>query len=180
MVKGFFKRYWRVILLCVASGILGVAYALINAEAFHATSEAEFCISCHAMEPMVAAYEEDLHGGKNRFGIRASCCDCHLPHDTVTHYVIKKHTTSLKDIWGNFVTGPENIDWLEKRDHRERFAYDSGCLRCHGNLEAATKSNMKSFLPHRDYFLGRADLKCVTCHKHVGHRNLGNHLQKEK
>jgi nitrate/TMAO reductase-like tetraheme cytochrome c subunit len=86
----------------------------------------------------------------------------------------------MKDIWGNIVLDPSKIDWEERRMHRENFVYDSGCLSCHQKLDEATKGNMKAFLPHRDYFLGRADLTCVSCHENVGHKHLGLHLKKEE
>jgi len=179
-VIGFIKKNWKIILLCMAFGVLGILFALANAEAYHATADAEFCVKCHAMEPLVASYKEDIHGGKNEHGVRAGCCDCHLPHDSATRYVIAKNVTSLKDIWGNFVIGPENIDWEEKRNHRERFTYDSGCMGCHHELEEASMGNKQAFLPHRDYFRGSTNETCVSCHPNVGHKDLGLHLKKEE
>ncbi len=179
----FIKKQWRIITLCIVFGLLGMVASLIMAEGVHATSDADFCMGCHVMEPMVAAYREDIHGGKNSHGIQAVCTDCHLPHESVTGYLIAKIKTSSNDIWCNFVLGTDDIDWEERRSHRSRFVYDSGCLSCHHELEEATQSNMKAFLPHRDYFLekeGKSDMTCVSCHENVGHKNLGHHLIKQE
>jgi cytochrome c-type protein NapC len=180
VVFGYIVRHWKVMLLCGVFGVLGILFSLATAEGIHATSGAEFCVSCHVMEPMVAAYEEDLHGGKNAHGIRAECTDCHLPHKSVLGYVVAKGISGMKDIWGNVVLDPTKIDWEERRSHREKWVYDSGCLSCHAELEEATMSNMKAFLPHRDYFMGNTNKTCVACHENVGHKNLGLHLKTEK
>ena len=176
---GYIKKNWKVALLCIGFGVAGLLFSLGMAEGIHATSGAEFCVGCHVMEPMVEAYEEDIHGGKNSHGIRAECTDCHLPHESVFGYVVAKGISGMKDVWGNVVKDPTKIDWQERRTHREHFVYDSGCLSCHAQLEEATMSNMKAFLPHRDYFLGRTNMTCVSCHENVGHKNLGLHLEKE-
>ncbi len=164
-------------MLCLSFGVLGVLFSLTLAEVFHVTGDAEFCIKCHVMEPMVESYENDVHGGKNKNGVQASCVDCHLPHDTVVHYIAMKTKTSMNDIWVNVMTDTDKIDWEERRSHREHFTYESGCLDCHKNLEEATMSNMKAFLPHRDYFRGATNATCIFCHENVGHKNLGLYLK---
>jgi cytochrome c-type protein NapC len=68
------------------------------------------------------------------------------------------------------------LDWQELRDHREEYVYDSGCITCHRNLEAATAD--KSF--HDNYFNEVTDTQCVTCHETVGHSNLNKYLLETK
>jgi len=176
----YLKRHWKAIGFALGFICLGMIFSLATAEGVHATSDAKFCGSCHVMEPMVAAYREDVHGGNSHHGVTATCVDCHLPHDSVFGYLMAKTASGIKDVWGNVVLDPSKIDWEERRSHREHFVYDSGCLNCHKNLDEATKSNMKAFLPHRDYFMGVTNVTCVACHENVGHKNLGLHLKKEK
>lgn len=161
-------------------GGVGLLVSLGVAEGVHATSGAEFCGDCHVMAPMIEAYEHDVHGGKNQKGLRAECTDCHLPHESVLGYLVAKGLSGFKDVWGNVVRDPSLIDWQERRNHREHFVYDSGCLQCHAALGEASMSNMKAFLPHRDYFSGNTNETCVSCHENVGHKNLGLYLEKEK
>jgi len=54
--------------------------------------------------------------------------------------------------------------------------YDSGCMTCHSELEAATMDEKD----HRNYFEGITDSKCVTCHEEVGHSNLNKYLLQSK
>jgi len=175
----YIRKNWKIALLCIGFGVAGLLVALGMAEGIHATSGAEFCVGCHVMEPMVASYEEDVHGGKNVQGIRAECADCHLPHESVLGYVVAKGITGMKDVWGNIVLDPTKIDWQERREHREHFTYDSGCMKCHSALEEASMNNKQAFLPHRDYFSGTTNETCVSCHENVGHKNLGLYLEKE-
>ena len=62
------------------------------------------------------------------------------------------------------------------RERREQYVFDSGCLHCHANLERGTMASNKAFVAHKPYFLGETSKKCVTCHQHVGHKDLGSHL----
>ncbi len=176
---GFIKKNWKVVLLCIGFGVAGVLLSLATAEGIHRTSGADFCVGCHVMEPMVASYKEDIHGGKNPHGIRAECTDCHLPHESVLGYVVAKGISGMRDVWGNLVKDPTKVDWQERREHREHFTYDSGCIGCHHELEEATIGNKQAFLPHRDYYRGNTNETCVSCHENVGHKNLGLHLKKE-
>lgn len=165
--------------------IVGVFFALfvlpflswlIGEESFTATSHAKFCVSCHSMEPFVLSNADNHHGGNNDFGIKASCTACHLPHDNSANYLYVKARTGLHDIFAETFYDTSAIDWKAKTEHREDFVYDSGCLTCHVELEAATQDTEE----HTRYFAGTTDSKCVTCHEEVGHSNLNKYLLQNK
>lgn len=139
------------------------------------TGSKEFCTSCHSMVPMGAAFEADVHGGANNVGFKAQCIDCHVPHDNPFAYLWGKATSGSHDVWAEMTYDLEAIDWKAKRKHPERFVYDSGCLRCHGNLERATMADVKAFVAHKPYFLGKTIQTCANCHT-VGHRNLSKYI----
>jgi cytochrome c-type protein NapC len=129
---------------------------------------------------MGESYEQDVHGGNNPQGIRVACTECHLPHGNEVEYIIAKARTGLHDIWAELTKDTEKIDWQALREHRERYVYDSGCLKCHSRLQEATEVSNKAFVAHRPYFLGETDKQCVTCHEHVGHHDLGEYLKQAK
>jgi cytochrome c-type protein NapC len=145
---------------------------IITDEGITATSDATFCVNCHSMEPFEKAHTADIHGGKNAHGVRATCAQCHLPHDSSLNYMMTKARTGIHDLWVENFGNPENINWEAKRSHREDYVYDSGCVTCHTNLQEATMASNKAFVAHRDYFLGDIDDMCVTCHENVGHADL--------
>lgn len=148
----------------------------IGEESFTATSNADFCVNCHSMEPFVLANADNHHGGNNDFGIKASCTTCHLPHDNSANYLYVKARTGIHDIWVETFYDTSKIDWKAKTEHREEFVYDSGCLTCHVELERATQDQEE----HRNYFAGNTTSKCVTCHEEAGHSNLNKYLLKNK
>ncbi len=140
------------------------------------TSGAEFCGRCHTMAPMVASYRQDIHGGAGNSGVQAKCTQCHVPHTSNANHMIMKARFGVRDVWAQLTYDLDAIDWQAKREHREDYVFDSGCLGCHSNLEQASESSAVSFVAHRPYFLGTTESKCVTCHNRVGHRNLSDHL----
>ncbi len=168
-----------IFLVFILGGLIGLGIALASAEMIHKTGDDKFCSSCHVMEPMRDSYLQDTHGGNNAMGVKAECVSCHLPHDSVWNYTYKKAMNGISEAWQVAFSDPENNDWEANRRNKKEFVYDSGCISCHENVKNATASNMKSFLPHRDYFNGISNKTCVECHENVGHKNLGFHL-KEK
>lgn len=162
----------------IAGGAIGMLVSLGIAQMIHMTGDDKFCVSCHVMEPMRDAYLNDIHGGKNRVGVKADCVACHLPHNNVLNYVFRKAYNGATEAAAMVFSDPYKYDWETRRKNRKHFVYDSGCISCHKELKTATNSNLKSFLPHRDYFNGASKKTCAECHEHVGHKNLGLHLKK--
>ena len=144
----------------------------------HLTSDYEFCTNCHSHKPIGTSYREDVHGGNNPAGWRATCSDCHIPQDNALNYLWVKGVHGVVDPTMEILKDPLEIDWHGNREYREDYVYDSGCLTCHKFLEQTSMANQKAFLPHRKYFNEEEQgLTCVGCHNHVGHANLGLHLE---
>lgn len=170
----------KVALGAIIGVAVGILVSILATDAIIATGHAEFCASCHSMKGVVKAFKEDVHGGNNSVGFVAECTDCHLPHNSTMGFVIAKGIAGIKDVWGEMTIDHESFDWNKNRERRESFVYDSGCLKCHIDLEEKTLSNKKAILPHKNYFIQSVELKCATCHKHVGHSNLMHHISLEK
>lgn len=156
-----------------------ISWALVDT-GIHATSDYEFCTGCHSHKPIGSSYIEDLHGGNNSVGWRATCSDCHISHDNALSYLWVKAIHGVVDPTMEIIKDPYDIDWHANRERREHYVYDSGCLSCHKYLQRQTKANRKSFLPHQKYFSEKEQgLTCVGCHQNVGHANLGTHLKEQ-
>lgn len=175
----FFATY-KMAIICaiflgagVAIGGAGIIGAVVGVKL---TSDAEFCGSCHSMEPMVKSWEQSIHGGKNRDGVVTDCVDCHLPHDNLVNYMFAKSVTGINDVCVETFGDVSKIDWKANRKTRSHYVYDSGCMKCHKNLEESSMPNPKAFIAHKAYFLDKEGKTCVDCHKHVGHKHLGLHL----
>jgi len=174
------KKMIRIsVFAAVALVVVALSWASMDT-GIHATSDYEFCTSCHSHQPLATSYREDLHGGNNSAGWRATCSDCHISHKNSLSYLWVKGIHGVVDPTMELMKEPHEIDWHENRSRREHYVYDSGCLQCHKYLKERTQANRRSFLPHRAYFAeGQKGMTCVGCHQHVGHSNLGIHLKEQ-
>ncbi|MGB0866074.1 MAG: cytochrome c3 family protein [Granulosicoccaceae bacterium] len=167
-------------------GVVGVGLVmtlgwLVFDTTFHLTGDYEFCTSCHSHKPIGTSYRADLHGGNNSSGWRATCSQCHISHKSSFHYLFVKGVHGVVDPTMEVLKDSYDIDWHGHREKRAEYTFDSGCLSCHKLLATQTLANTRAVLPHRDYFRaldnGKEVRPCVECHEHVGHKNLGQHLE---
>ncbi|MDX0521871.1 cytochrome C [Sinorhizobium medicae] len=143
--------------------------------ALELTNTEEFCVSCHEMRANV--YEEltrTIHFS-NRSGVRASCPDCHVPHEW-TDKIARKMQAS-KEVWGK-IFGTINTREkflnhrleLAKHEWARLKANDSlECRNCHSSgAMDLSKQTQRAAEIHTRYLLpGRAT--CIDCHKGIAH-----------
>jgi cytochrome c-type protein NapC len=168
--------YWLAASLLILVPVLMIGGWTLTEGAIQATSDREFCTTCHSMEPFALAYDQDVHGGQNPGGVAANCVDCHLPHDSPGGYLVAKIQTGIHDGFAELMSVFREPDWIGNLNKRAEYVYDSGCLKCHSKLESAPEDNPTTAMAHQTYFQGDANLLCVTCHAHVGHKDLLTHL----
>ena len=166
----------KIFFLLFGGIILGLVLSLATAEMIEHTSGPQFCSSCHSMKGVARSHAEDVHGGVNKQGFIAKCADCHLPHDSVFHYVTAKAYTGAKDVLGE-IFWADSFDWIGNLQHRQDFTYTSGCIKCH-DLRVIRYEIPKAYLAHKDFLSGK-EPSCVKCHEHVGHKNIKDFLVKQ-
>lgn len=168
--------FWIKVLLILTLAGLGIVVSwAVTDTALSMTSDQQFCGSCHSMKPMQASFLRDPHGGRSTTGVQAYCSDCHLPHDNYVSYLFQKARSGAWDMWMEFVIGAEDVDWHAKRLRANEYVYDSGCLKCHNNLQSGSELDNAQFVAHKPYFLGTIQDQCVDCHR-VGHTDLERFL----
>jgi cytochrome c-type protein NapC len=165
------KLLLAALLVVIGVPVCVTASWMLTQSVLQATSDADFCTTCHTMEPFAQSFRADVHGGSNPDGLAAQCTDCHLRHDSLAAYLWTKTRFGIHDIWAQLTYDLDAIDWQAGLAERARYVFDSGCLKCHGELEDV-RGNQRAFIAHRPYFLGEIERKCVGCHPHVGHKNL--------
>ena len=69
---------WGVVF--VAGGFAGILFWGGFNWSLELTNTEEFCVSCHTMETNLGEYRETIHYN-NHSGVRATCPDCHVPHE---------------------------------------------------------------------------------------------------
>jgi cytochrome c-type protein NapC len=143
--------------------------------ALEVTNTERFCTTCHEMKANV--YEEltrTVHFS-NRSGVRATCPDCHVPHNW-TDKIARKMQAS-KEVWGHLFgtidTRRKFLDHrleLAKHEWARLKANDSlECRNCHSSVAMDfTKQTQRAAEIHRRYLLaGKAT--CIDCHKGIAH-----------
>jgi cytochrome c-type protein NapC len=171
------SRWFRFLLALAGAGIFAALSWAAMDTVIHLTGDDKFCSSCHSHAPIGASYREDIHGGNNPTGWRATCSQCHIPQDNALHYLWVKGVHGVVDPTMELLKKPHDIDWHGNRERREEYVYDSGCLSCHLYLQEKTQGNPKAFRAHRRYFAKPGEMNCVFCHENVGHSRLGYHLE---
>lgn len=161
------------------SFFISLLFAYTTLEVVVKTSSANYCVSCHEMAPMKASYDQDVHGGRGKSGIKASCVSCHLPHDSIINYLYTKVEKGIKETTIHYFTDLNKIDWHKKRENRDDYVYDSGCIKCHTNYDDNSSYSLKAKQMHMHYkelLNTNKELTCATCHAEVGHLGLNNML----
>jgi cytochrome c-type protein NapC len=143
--------------------------------ALEATNTEEFCISCHEMQDNVYQELQQTVHFTNRTGVRATCPDCHVPHDW-TDKIARKMQAS-KEVWGHiFGTLATKQDFEEHRLEMAKHEWSrlkannsQECKNCHKpkNMDLVAQ-NARAQRIHQEY-LFNGDKTCIDCHKGIAH-----------
>ncbi len=163
--------------LTLISGLVIFVLGLVAAGLFNMglayTNRMEFCTSCHSMQTNLREYKETIHY-KNRVGVRATCHDCHVPHDFLS--LMKAKIMAAKDVWGE-LTGeldtPEkyeahrwemaNIVWKKLKDSNS-----ATCRSCH-DFKAMDFSEQDRSARKRHARAEERGETCIDCHTGIAH-----------
>ncbi|MDR3439394.1 NapC/NirT family cytochrome c [Telmatospirillum sp.] len=184
-LRGLLVRIWRVLarpsgqlslgLLLLVGFLAGILFWGGFNWGMEATSNETFCRGCHEMDQNAYREFRTSAHDQNRSGVRATCPDCHVPHDW-SHKIMRKiqasgevfhHLLGDLDSAGKFeARRPEMAErvWatMKATDSRE-------CRNCH-NFDSMdlSRQNERARADH-----SRAEtegLTCIDCHKGIAHR----------
>lgn len=189
----FFARAWRFVVtlwdvlrrpstvlslgVLVFSGfVAGIIFWGAFNTALEFTNTEKFCTSCHEMRTNVFEELKTTIHFSNRSGVRASCPDCHVPHEW-THKIARKMQAS-KEVWGHIAGWintrekfVENRGELAAHEWARMKANDSlECRNCHSVASMdITKQAPRAAEAHQR-FLFTGQKTCIDCHKGIAHR----------
>jgi len=169
---------WSLLTLLVVGFFGGILFWGGFHTALEATNTLPFCTSCHEMSTVYEEYKQTIHYS-NRTGVRATCPDCHVPHEWGPK-ILRKMQASF-EVWGK-ITGeidtPEKFEAkrmeLATNEWNKMKSVDSReCRNCHTwDGMSSEKQKQSVFKKHT---AARAEGKtCIDCHKGIAH-----HLPKE-
>ncbi|UKV13736.1 cytochrome c3 family protein [Thalassospiraceae bacterium SW-3-3] len=179
------KRYWKVLnspsvhfslaFLTLGGFVAGVIFWGGFNTALEATNTEKFCISCHEMRDNVFAELKSTIHYSNRSGVRATCPDCHVPHEW-TDKIARKMQAS-KEVWGKiFGTISTRDKFVEKRlelaQHewaRLKSNNSLECRNCHSADSMDTTRQSPRAVEAHEKFLFTGQKTCIDCHKGIAH-----------
>ncbi|MEX0759069.1 MAG: NapC/NirT family cytochrome c [Tistlia sp.] len=185
-LKRYLSAFWRIAsrpsaylplgVLTLGGFVFGVVFWGGFNTVLEATNTEAFCVTCHEMyENPYQELQQTVHF-TNRTGVRATCPDCHVPHEW-TDKIARKMQAS-KEVWGHiFGTISTQAKYqdhrlvMAKREWNRLKANDSHeCRNCH-RAEAMdlVKQNSRAERIHQQ-FLFTGERTCIDCHKGIAHR----------
>ena len=179
-------EYWRVLaspsrhfslgFLTLGGFIAGIVFWGGFNTALEATNTEKFCTGCHEMRDNVFEELKQTIHFTNRSGVRATCPDCHVPHEW-TNKIARKMQAS-KEVWGHLF-GAINTREKFVANRRELAQHEWARLKANDSLECRnchsfesmdfTKQGDRGAAAHSTY-LARGERTCIDCHKGIAHR----------
>lgn len=185
-LKAFVCKYWITLstpskfyslgFLTVGGFIAGILFWGGFNTALEVTNTETFCIGCHEMRDNVFVELQPTIHYTNRSGVRATCPDCHVPHNW-TDKIARKMQAS-KEVWGTiFGTINTREKFVDKRlelAQREWARLKSNnsleCRNCHNlNSMDFTRQSKRAMLMHSTE-LAKGTKTCIDCHSGIAHR----------
>ena len=181
---GRFRRIWSFLkspsslawtVIAAGGFVVGIMFWGGFNWALELTNTESFCISCHEMRNNV--YQELQHTvhWSNRSGVRATCPDCHVPHQWI--YKIKRKIEASNEVLHK-VLG--TIDTREKFEaHRLELAeHVWATMKSTDSRECRNCHAVQSMDPHKQKPEAAAMMQeafkngmtCIDCHKGIAHQ----------
>lgn len=161
--------------LTLGGFIMGIIFWGGFNTALEMTNTEAFCTGCHEMRDNVFEELKPTIHYSNRSGVRATCPDCHVPHEW-TPKIARKMQAS-KEVWGKiFGTINTREKFLEHRlelaqhEWARLEANDSlECRNCHSaeSMDITRQSPRAADFHQRLLFTG--EKTCINCHKGIAH-----------
>jgi len=185
-LKNIIATSWRILrrpsahyslgFLTIGGFIAGVMFWGGFNTALEISNTEAFCVSCHEMRNNVFKELKRTVHYSNRSGVRATCPDCHVPHNWTDKIARKVQAT--KEVWGKIFG---TIDTREKfvamrrtlADHEwaRLKANDSlECRNCHQFLHMDFTKQSKRAAQFHSSALASKDKTCIDCHKGIAHQ----------
>jgi cytochrome c-type protein NapC len=179
-------RYWRTLsspskyyslgFLTIGGFVAGILFWGGFNTALEVTNTETFCTGCHEMRDNVFVELQPTIHYSNRSGVRATCPDCHVPHNW-TDKIARKMQAS-KEVWGKiFGTISTREKFVDKRlelaQHewaRLKANNSLECRNCHNFASMDFTRQSKRAMEMHSTALAKGEKTCIDCHKGIAHR----------
>ena len=181
------ERSWRILtrpsvyfslgFLTIGGFVAGVVFWGAFNTALELTNTETFCTSCHEMHDNVFQELKQTIHFTNRSGVRASCPDCHVPHEWTAQD--RPQDAGVEGGLGQDLRHDQHareVRGQAARAGRARMGAAQG-QRLAWNAATATASNSMDFTRQsaraaqtHGTLLASGERTCIDCHKGIAHR----------
>ena len=155
---------WKLAVFIVLGILVGLAAYVfyISNAASYLSDKPDTCINCHVMNPQYATWFHSSHRE------RATCNDCHVPHDNVFNKYFFKAKDGMRHASIFTLRNEPQVIFIKEEGAK---AVQQNCVRCHNNL--ITDNHMLSKTHQFDDFRVEGRY-CWTCHREVPHGRVNS------
>jgi cytochrome c-type protein NapC len=162
--------------LTIGGFIAGIIFWGAFNTALVITNTETFCVSCHEMRDNVFAELKTTIHYNNRSGVRATCPDCHVPHEW-TNKIARKMAAS-KEVWGKIfgtISTREKFQAMRlqlAQNEWARFEANNSleCRNCHEADSMDFTLQSQRAVEQHERFLITGEKTCIDCHKGIAHK----------
>ena len=155
---------WRTAVILVLGVFVGLgAYIMyVSKAASYLSDEPETCINCHVMNPQYATWFHSSHRE------RATCNDCHVPHDNAFNKYLFKAKDGLRHATMFSLRLEPQVIYIKEEGAE---VVQQNCVRCHNDL--ITDNKMLAKTNQFDHFRVEGRY-CWSCHREVPHGRVNS------
>ncbi len=161
--------------LSLGGFVAGIFFWINFNTALEITNTEKFCISCHSMRDSVYPELQQTAHWSNHAGVRATCPDCHVPHNWTDK--IARKVQASKEVYAHFMGYLDTPQKMETQRLRlaqnewERFSANGSkeCKNCH-KYESMKLDNLKPAARIQMMQAAERDQSCIDCHKGIAHK----------
>lgn len=162
-------------LIFVGGLAAGVILVVLSNVMVHATGTNEFCAgACHSMRFPSEEYQQSLHY-LNHSGVRATCADCHIPHEypqKLVHKAISGVRDVIAETRGVIDTREKyetrRIEMAQREIARLKARDSAECRHCHG-IDFMDLKRQSAYTARAHRQAVETNRTCVDCHRGVAH-----------
>lgn len=160
--------------IALSAFIMGIIFWGGFNTALELTNTEKFCVSCHEMGDNVYQELKTTVHYSNSSGVRATCPDCHVPHNW-TNKIARKMQAS-KEVFAKLTGAIDTREkFLAKRlelASHEWARFDANgsleCKQCH-NYDSMKWLDMSKLAQKQMKRAAENDQSCIDCHKGIAH-----------
>ncbi|MGE5383410.1 MAG: cytochrome c nitrite reductase small subunit [Omnitrophica WOR_2 bacterium] len=154
---------WQLPAIILSGAIVGIIFLLVYTSRAHLylSDKPTACVNCHVMYPQYATWMHSSHREK------ATCNDCHVPHDNVFRTYFFKAKDGLRHATIFTLRAEPQVIVIKQASIN---VVQENCIRCHKDLIDMVSIVQVTGTNHEE----GAGARCWDCHRETPHGTVNS------